>query len=233
MATVTLTTLATAAVEDLGVLDAGGALSPSQLAQALTAANTMLDNWSSQKLLIARSLLQTFTLANGTQDYTIGPALTFNVTPAPVKIVAATLLNSAGPSSPIEVLNAVQWSRLSDRQAVSFLVKHLFYDRAVTGKVYFSPVPSGSALTVQLAMWVAMAQFVDAITLYTLIPGYQQLMQFGLAMVLAPKYGRTPSPQLKENYEQALAAVASLNAGLLGPDDGMEAVAAPQPAATP
>ena len=233
MATTTLTALATSAAEDLGVIDAGGSLSASQLAQALTAANAMLDNWSSQKLLIARSLLQTFTLANGTQNYTIGPALTFAVTPAPVKIAAATLLNSAGPSFPIQVLNALEWSRLTDRQSTSFLVKHMFYDRAATGKVYFSPVPSGSALTVELTMWVALAQFVDATTSYTLIPGYLQLMEYGLALALAPKYDVAPSPQLKENYEQAMAAVASLNADLLGSDQAGGAVAAPQPVATP
>lgn len=218
MATVTLTALATAAVEDLGVIDAGGTLSASQLAQALAAANTMLDNWSSQKLLVARSLLQSQAYTAATQSYTL----------TALKVEAAHNVLAAGPSNKINVLNAEQWSALPDRQRQSYLVENCFYDRAATTpKIYFSPIPVASTGSAELTLWVAHAQFVDATTAYTLLPGYQQLMQFGLAMVLAPKYGRTPSPQLKENYQQALAAVASLNASLFGPD-GVDAGAAPE-----
>lgn len=220
---ITLITLATAAVEDIGVLDSGGGLSASQIAQALAAANTMLDNWSSQKLLVARGLLQSQAYTAATQSY----ALTA------VKVEAAHNILAAGPSNKINVLNAEQWSALPDRQRQSYLIENCFYDRAATTpKIYFSAIPVATSGSAELTLWVAMAQFVDATTLYTLLPGYQQLMQFGLAMVLAPKYQRTPSPQLKENYEQALAAVASLNASLFGPD-GVDVGAAPQPAATP
>lgn len=238
MATVTLTALATSAAEDLGVIDSGGALSAAQIAQALTAVNNMLDNWSSQKLMIARALVQTFALTNGTQSYAIGPAQTFAVTPAPVKLAAAQLLNTTGASSPITVLNALEWSRLSDRQSNSFLVKHCFYDRASTGKVYFSPIPQvvSANLSVELTMWVAMAQFVDASTPYTLIPGYQRLMETGLALELAPKYDVAPTAQLAANYQSALANVVALNADLFGPDQQESqtaAVAPPEPVATP
>jgi hypothetical protein len=224
---VTLTQLATSAVEDLGVIDVGEALSAAMIAQALTVANNMLDNWSSQKLLIMRSLLQSLTLADATQSYT--------VTGSPLKIAAATLKNSAGPSSPIQVVNALEWSRLMDRESNSFLVKYVFYDRAATGKAYFSPIPRGSALTVELTLWVALAQFADATTALTPPPGYQELMQFGLALKLAPKYDVAPTPQLLQNYQEALANVASLNADLFGPDEieAQTPVAASQPVATP
>lgn len=156
---ITLTQVATAAAQNLGVLYSGETLSASQLADALTAINAMLDNWSSQKLLVARSVLQSVTYTGGVQSYTLSA----------LKVEAGHNVLAAGPSSPIEVLNAEQWAKLSDRQASSYQVRFCFFDRAVTSLIHFSPIPiAGSA---QLTTWQALTQFADATTPITLLPG--------------------------------------------------------------
>lgn len=207
----TLTQVATAAAQFLGVLYSGESLSAQQLADALAAINNMLDNWSSQKLLVMRSLLQSQPYTAATQSY----ALTA------LKVEAAHNIVAAGPSNPIEVLNAEQWSRLPDRQAQSYMVRYCFYDRAASSPlIYFSPIPVATSGSAQLTLWVALTQFADLTTPVTFLPGYERLIKLGAAIELAPQYLLTPSPTLLENFKQATENVVTLNQSLFGPDSG-------------
>lgn len=212
MATRTLTVMANAAAQFLGVLDSGAALSSQQVADALAAANDMIDNWSTDGLMILQSLFATVNYVGGTQSYTIGPAATVNVA-RPVMIVAAHNILAAGPSNEIKVLSGDAWAALEDRQSSSYLVKYLFYDRgAPTGTVYFSPIPSGG--TAQLMYWAALSQFVDATTALTLLPGYAELMTLGLARILAAQYDMPIPESTEKAYSEALERVRKLNLDL-------------------
>jgi hypothetical protein len=230
MATLTLTAAANAAAQFLGVLDSGESLSTQQIADALAIANDLLDNWSSNKLYILQSLVQQFNLVAAQQSYTIGTGANFNVT-RPMNITAAHLILAAGPSGPINVVNALQWSKIKDRQSDSWLVEYLFYDRAnPTGKVWLSPVPKGG--TVELTMWSALSQFADATTPLTMLPGYQRLLKVALAVDMAPQYDVQPSETLMAMYKDALVNVQGLNADLLGPEGPAEGTEVPPAMAT-
>lgn len=226
MATLTLTAAATAAAQFLHVLDSGESLSAQQLADALAASNSLLDNWSSEEHMVPSLLLQTFALTGNQQSYTIGTGLNFNVA-RPVAIPAAAMIVTAYGStqaSEIKMLNAAEWASLPDRNSSSILVRSGFYDRALANaKVYFSPVPLGGS--VELTMWSALTQFADTTTAITIPVGYDRLIKLGLAIELAPQYDMAPSETLVAMFADAVARVRSLNAQLLG-----NAAAAPQAA---
>lgn len=216
MPLLSLTTLAEAATQYLMVLDAGGVLSAAQLAQALDAANDMLDNWSSEELMVPGLLLQTFALTANVGSYTIGPALTWSVA-HPMAIEAAAHINTMNAvpyTTPIKVVNGLQWASIENRSSSNNLIEFLFYDRQTTGKVYVSPSPLGGSI--ELTMWTALTQFANTTTQITVPNGYPLAMKLALAIVLAPYYDMAPTPALLKNAADAMARIRGLNAALLG-----------------
>lgn len=216
MATLTLTACANTAAQLLGVLDSGEALSTQQIADALVLANNLWDNWSADPKMILTITRVAAALSSGVQGYTIGAGQTFNVT-RPAAIVSAAFLNSSGPGGEVKVLTPSQWAGTPDRQRQSYIIQGLFYDRGnPTGNLYLTPVPQGTTLSLEVWVWAALAQFVDATTPLTMLPSYQRLLTLAMAMEMAPEYSMTPSQKLTDDYQAAVANVEELNASLLG-----------------
>lgn len=228
---ISLTTMATDALSYLGVLDAGGTPSATEIAQALRTANDMLDNMSSEELMVPALSLETFALTAGVNSYTIGAALTWN-TARPMAIEAAVhnvVVYTGSLTAPVRVVNGTEWASIPNRDQNSPLIEALFYDRATANaKVYVSPIPFGG--TMQLTLWKALTQFADATTTITFPPGYLQPLTYSLAMALAPRYEVAPSDVLVKNTMDAMARLRNLNAALLGrkpPAGQTEAATAP------
>lgn len=219
----TLTQAATAAAQFLGVLDSGETLSAQQLTDALAVCNNMVENWQMDPLMQYGNVSQTASLVSGIQSYTIGPLGV--ITPfKPLYIYGAAYINSAGLGSPIEIVTLEKWSSLPDRQARSFSVKYLYYDRGGAvglvgpyGIIFISPVPLGGQI--ELYYTVSMFQFADTTTALTeawIPPGYVRLIKLGLAIEWAPQFSVTPSPNLVSRYEEAKAAIRNMNAQIWG-----------------
>jgi len=216
MPLLSLTQLATDSAKYLGILDAGGALSSSQLDDALLAANDMLDNWSSEELMVPALSLETFALVAGTQSYTIGTGLTFN-TARPMAIEAAAHKNtmySAPYTTPIKVVNAAEWAAIDNRDQSNLIIDALFYDRAQSNaKVYVAPIPLGGSI--ELTLWKALTQFADKTTQITVPSGYTLPMKLKLAMIIAPMYDVAPTDAMVKAYMDAMATIRDLNAALM------------------
>jgi hypothetical protein len=211
----TLTAAANSAAQFLGVLDSGESLSAQQLTDALTIANSMFDNWSSDGLFALADLVTPFALAAGVQGYTIGTGQVINMT-RPVRIVAAAFTNTTGPGGQIEVIDEQKWAGIPDRQRRSWIIEKLFWDRAnPTGTVYVSPVPLG-ALIAELHTFAPLTQFADVTTPITILPGYTRMIVLGLAIELAPQYQMAPPATLTALFADAAQRVRRLNASLLG-----------------
>lgn len=205
MATRTLTVMANAAVQFLGALDSGAALSAQQVADALAAANDMIDNFSNEELMIIQAVKVSVNYISGTQSYALGTRA--------VKIGSAHSILAAGPSNEIKVLTAEEWAAIDDRQSSSYKVQYCFYDRgSATGTIYFSPIPLGGSA--ELELWQALAQFVDATTPLTLLPGYAEVMTLSLARILAPQYDVPITEALEKTHQEAITRLRGLNADL-------------------
>lgn len=217
MATFSLTAIATVSLRDIGgIIDSGETPSTQQLADALEAVNAWIDSLSNNKLMIPQVTRSVQTLSATTQSYTIGTGQAWNIA-RPVAIEAAALVNASGPGEALQIVTAGEWAVIPDRQAQSFAVKKLFYDRGTpTGVCYVSPVPLGSGLTVELITWTPLNQFADTTTAITLPPAYQLFFELGLAKALAKQYDKALPAGAAEDFAAATASVASLNEGLWG-----------------
>lgn len=216
----TLTDLANSSLRLLGAMPSGASLGAGsvQLTDALSAANDLLDNWSSDRLMAVSALVTQQALSAGTGSYTIGSGATINIT-RPNQVEAASCIIS-GLHMPVKVLDAAAWNALEDRDATAPMVEYLFYDRGWTtssaqGKIYVSPKPTGTP-TLEIVTWSALAPFADTTTSLNIPPGYARLLRLALAIELAPQYRMQVPDTVMRDYADALAAVRALNASILG-----------------
>jgi hypothetical protein len=216
-----LTQFANAAGLDLGIMDSGGAFSGQQYLDILAKANRILDNWSSEQIQVPFAGLAAEALTAGNSQYNVGAAQAWPVSPAPLKIVSATLLMNNGVQLPMEVVSASKWDTLPDRGASSNLVRYLFYTPApggliLTGVAQVSPVPQANGGFVSFQFWRAFTQFADIATAILFPPGYELAFQLELALAIAPMFDETPSAELEAAYGKAMNALRKLNAELWG-----------------
>lgn len=106
MATMTLTACANSAAQFFGALDSGESLSTQQIADALSAVNNLIDNWSIDRLMAVSAGLSTVATSPGTISYALGTR---------VSMVESASVLTPSPSLPLKVCNAVEWSSIPDR----------------------------------------------------------------------------------------------------------------------
>lgn len=249
MATITLTALATAAALDLGAIDPAEGLTATQIANALTAGNQMLQSWSiDQRFILSVVVTQNLALTSGVQKYTIGTGGAFNITRpdaiisanADVTTSASTAYTATGDPRyapggagskmivPLKVLTADEWAALPMRDVAKVFPQGIFYDRANAaglGNVFIDNQLGG---TLDIVTWTPLSTFVDATTPLTVPePSYLELMEYGLAIRMVNQFpGLILSDVVKSLYSDAENRVKTLNAQLVGAG-GMQPAEAP------
>lgn len=208
------------AVEELGVLDPGESLNTSELTDALERVNRLIDNWSSQRLMILASLVTSKSLTGAQGSYTIGTGQQINLA-RPLAIMGAShVVTTAGGkfvTMPVKIVSIAEWNSISNRDTQDNFIRALFYDRGYpVGNINVAPIPFEGNL--QITTWQALAQFPDQSTDVPLLPGYERCLVLGAASEIAPMFQVTPSQQLMQNLADALANVRQLNAELMGPE---------------
>ncbi len=216
MASISLTTVVNEALRFLGILDSGGSATPNQLADALATVNNLIRSKSADRLMAAAATVTVVATGSGTQSYSIGNGQTWNLA-LPVEIVAASFKLANGFTFPLKVVNAVEWTKIPDRDRQSYLVKFLFYTRGsnLTGTCYLSPIPLGG--NVELITWTAMGLFSDTTAAITVQDSYVRWLELATALELAPQYPSAQvTPGMLQDYSDATATLRNHNASLFG-----------------
>jgi hypothetical protein len=212
----------------IGVLDSGETPSTTESNDALDALNQLITSWSAAGVPIYAVAKDTLALT-GAPSYTIGTG--GNITTArPVKLKSAQVVNG-GVSMPIEIVTAEVWVQIKDRTMTGKFAQQLYYDGAYplgTLALWPSPVTGSSLELYSLKPLAGFAALGDTINLP---PGYEHALKYNLAAVLAPDYGRALAPEVNAEATVAKAAIASLNAQVLGPPLPAMGPAAAAPAA--
>lgn len=174
----------------IGVLAQGETPSASEGADALSRLNLMLANWSIERIHIYTKLRSTHALVAGTQTYTIGSGGVFNTT-RPVKIDQAKILQSNGLESPLTILLAAEeWNAIPEKSVSAVQPLSLYDDYAYPlSTLHLWPKPSGTP-TLVLVSWQQLTGFAALGDPFDMPPGYQQAIEYNLAILLAPEYGR-------------------------------------------
>jgi hypothetical protein len=183
------------ALRSIGVLASGETAPASEVQDALTALNAMIDSWRLQRLTVPT--YQTADLAcAAVASYTIGPDVTDDVVtdPRPSHITSATFIPAGSAfrdELPMEVLTEQKWRELTPKNLTSTIPTQLYYSpTAPSGTIYLWPVATGVVGTVVLHYAAPLAKFANHTTDYDLPPGYEEALMYNLAARLAPEFGR-------------------------------------------
>lgn len=182
------------ALEELGVVQQGDALSDNDANAALRRYNRLLDAWNAERGAVYADQFVTYTLTPALSPHTIGPTGTFVVTQRPVSIEGANLWLGSSPNAkvPIYLRDAEWWNSQTVPALSTAIPTDLFYDPTwPNGSLYLWPVPSAAK---QIELWtrIVLAQ-VGLNDTFTLPPGYRRAHVLTLAEECGSAFGTMPS----------------------------------------
>jgi hypothetical protein len=215
MATTTIQELVTTAMRKLRLVGSGQQPDPREIADGLSVLRTMLDAWSLEDLLIPYHPTEAFDLDSARQIYTVGDGGDWN-TVRPEAVMSLRVLYPDGQSSPVieasvgqfQYIPSVQVRRpryyLAQRDARFMFIEFDSFPEAGTKALLTSLKPfnvyalegfgDGSADPVTVNASGFTLTGVQAPIEFP--SGYQQAIEYNLALHLAPEYGRAPSQEV-------------------------------------
>lgn len=215
----------TAALFDLGLLQAGEVPSGDDLAFAFLRFNDFVDAMKTHGLIAYSTTRTTWTLTTAT-SYTVGTGGTVNVDrPVSPQAIAnsgyidTNLTNS--PEYPLgDLLTEDEYAGLIYKTFSSPYPQRFYYNPAYTsssalGTIKPWPVPSTSGLQGVIYTMTPVAEFATVDDTFALPPGYRRFFRTNLALELAPAFDTQPSPLLLQMATESKADIKRTNVRLV------------------
>jgi len=185
-------------LKDIGVLNAGEAMPDGMGADALESLVMMLDDWSTDQLLVPVTNVVSHTLIAGQPEYTIGitgaasPPANHIETARPLEIVTAFIRDGAGTDYILEWMAATTYARISRKVNESRPSRFYYRQGWPTSDIIFESTPYASE-TLMLEVVQPLSELIPAMSIteeVSLPPGYLQTIRKSLGIVLANEYGK-------------------------------------------
>lgn len=205
-------------LRSIGVLAKGESAAANDSSDALQALNFMIDNWSAQKLMGTATVRENFPLTANKATYTIGIGGDCN-TSTPFDISYAFVRDGGNIDTPLEIVTREEFQSYGDKAITSAPPNSLFFDPGVTQQanqvgtinLYLTPDTS-SSYTLYIDSQKPFTEFANLATTVTFPPAYYKAMKYGLAIELAPEYGKKLTDDIKELFAEAIETLESVNA---------------------
>lgn len=200
----------------LGEVGFNETVNSDDLSFGLTRLNGLLDSWSTERLSLYTVKRGQFTLSASTQDYTIGPTGTFTTVGRPVLIQTAAIIISATTIRfQMNVLTSKQWALIQEKGLTGVLPTDIYMDQEFPNAgIHLWPIPSGTP-DIEIYFWAPLPVFVNVTDTFSLPPGYQDAVKYGLMVHLAQAYNKSIDPAILALAQQKKAAIQTLNAQIL------------------
>jgi hypothetical protein len=219
----------TSAFLDLNEITVGRTIATTEQTDAFARLNMMLDEWSSEQLMVPNVVHQGFTLTANYSGYTLGVGGTLTTSAQPIRVTGAASVWGAGFRSAVKVVSFDKFdAEIEDPlSTTAVLAKVLAADGAsplINLRVF--PTPAASPGTLYLDYWTALAAFVTVGDTVSLPVGFDDALHYNLALKLYPLYARPGTTALELITRQAAASkakIAELTAAILGTRLGIEA----------
>ena len=183
----------------IGAIATGETPSNEELQDGLSALNSMLSGWSTEKLMVFAKIREEFSLVSGTQSYTIGSSGTFNTT-KPQEIEEAKIEDqSVSPTVeyPVRILNMQEWAAIHTKDFQANIPTSLYREvGAALDTLYMYPKPSAANKLV-LYSWKPFSSLATLDTSLSFPPGYERAVRYNLAVEWAPEFGKQFGPETK------------------------------------
>lgn len=167
-----------------------------EMVDALAWCNSMIDAWGLHELTKYMRLRTATTLVSGTASYSIGSGGTINIV-RPTEIKNAGLILDTSATYPVEepiaVLTEDEYAAWPEKTFQSTYARAVYYNHnwsAGLGLLYPLPIPNVGTTQLVIYTPVAIAEFADRTTDYTFPPGYEEALEYNLAVRLATPFGR-------------------------------------------
>lgn len=183
------------ALRKAGAVSEGQTPTPTAITDASTALNAMLKTFEVEGMPLWAIKETTFPLTS-TRQYNIGIGATIN-TPAPLKIIQATLLDTSVPPDqqnilPMNIYTHYDYNLLTTQDSAGYPI-HLMYEPVLpNGSINIWPTPDAYSIANRVIRIVYQRPFEDfvASTDTPDFPSYwSEALIYGLAWRIAPEYG--------------------------------------------
>jgi hypothetical protein len=198
------------ALRVLGAIAPGETPSSEDLADGLQALNWMLDGWNTKGIFVYATTRNTYTLTQGTDNYTIGSAATFNTT-RPVRIEHASIIPVGNTFEyPMHRLTSDEYAMLSDKVTQGIPWAYFYRPDAGQGRIFVYTVPSDAHALV-LYEESHLSQISDGTSYLSLAPGFARALKYNLAIELAPEWNKSVPIETAAIAKEAFTDIARVN----------------------
>lgn len=179
----------------IGAYSIGESPSSEESSDGLAALNSMLDSMAGENLLIHAQSLDAITLSANVASYTVGPSGS-TITTRPVEVLASSYIDYQNVSYPLVVDTLADYNLIPVKSLIAGIPNQLYASMTVPNiTVTLWPVPSA---TMTLNLWSnkqfkTFASLTDPVDLP---PGYDEMLAFCLAEVIAPEYQLEAPPSV-------------------------------------
>lgn len=182
--------LINSALRKLGVYASGEGATSAEVSDALTQVNRMLYSWSSQANGIHEVKTESFSLVQGTQEYTYGSGGDFD-SARPIRILRCWFRDNGVDLNILETTYK-NFADIGDKDLESYPQVFLHNPEYPLAKVSFWPVPDDS-YSVYFQAQKPLGQYTNSANDLNLPPEYEEAIEWNLAARLAPEYiGEVP-----------------------------------------
>ena len=219
--TVTALDLIKRALDDIGVYSPGETLSAADAQDGLRRLNGMVSSWATQPLTIPATVREVFDLVANqggpSNPYTIGPNGDFD-TVRPIYLQGAGLMLTATSPEveiPLGLFTDDAYQAIQVKDLASTLPTGVYYNKTFPlGQVQLWPVPNNATNDLVIYSYQALSGFADLTTQYAFAPGYEEALEYQLAVRLAIPHARPIDPELKSRAGSALKWIKAANSKL-------------------
>lgn len=200
----------TRAMRLAGVIGKGESPSDDEAQDGLTALNSMLDSWQTERLYAYQISENSFSWGAGSQSRTVGAAGNF-VMARPAQVDESTYFVLNGISYAVRLINSDAWAAIPDKTTTSTFPFWLYVEYGVsTVTLYAYPTPS-AAITLKLRTWSALQSFAALTDALSLPMGNERAITYSLAEEFGPEFGVAVPPNVVSIARKARANLKRIN----------------------
>lgn len=187
------------ALGDLMVVGTGEPMSAVDGARALTKLNNLLDQWTSESLMLYAQVRTTWTIVASTTSYAVGTGATVNVGRPQTVDWSSYVDTSQDPDLeiPLTPLTDQAYASIAIKGLESNLPTSFYYNLTYPTATWIPyPIPTSTTLLGVIYARTQVTEFASLNSTVALPAGWRRMMVANLAVELAPTFEREPSQTL-------------------------------------
>jgi hypothetical protein len=213
----TARTLIRDALQEIGAIAAGEAITAADASASLTRLNSLIDAAQTERLTIYNLNLVTIPLVADQQVYTIGDSVTadvhYAVRPQSIQQVTLWVPDDTPYERPMRGVTSGEWASISMKGLQDVYPTTWYYNPTFPlGSLAVYPEPSEATCSLLVRIPLPLAGALTLDTALVLAPGYEEYLRYNLAVRLFTVFGRPADPVVMGLAADATARIKHANA---------------------